>query len=115
MAPAVPETPVGVNTIRFGVLKLARLSRLKISARNWTDNRSWMLVSLNVEKSQVANPGPLRESLFRLPQNPLLAGGGRKASGLNHCWGEPRITLPWKLGFTNGLTGLRVSPLFDGL
>ena len=40
MAPAVPESPVefaavgGVKTIRFGVLKLARSSRLKISARN---------------------------------------------------------------------------------
>lgn len=40
MAPAVPESPVGfaavggVKTMRFGVLKLARFSRLKISARN---------------------------------------------------------------------------------
>ena len=34
MAPAVPDKPDGVNTIRFGVLKLARFSRLKISARN---------------------------------------------------------------------------------
>jgi hypothetical protein len=40
MAPAVPERPVrfvavgGVKTIRFGVLKLARFRRLKISARN---------------------------------------------------------------------------------
>ena len=34
IAPAVPETPVGVNVIRAGVLKFARFSRLKISARN---------------------------------------------------------------------------------
>ncbi len=34
IAPAVPETPEGVKTIRLGVLKFARLSRLKISARN---------------------------------------------------------------------------------
>ena len=40
IAPAVPETPVGfaavggVNVIKLGVLKFARLSRLKISARN---------------------------------------------------------------------------------
>ena len=40
MAPAVAESPVGfapvggVNTMRFGVLKLARFGRLKISARN---------------------------------------------------------------------------------
>lgn len=33
MVPAVPETPEGVNVIRLGVLKLARLKRLKISAR----------------------------------------------------------------------------------
>jgi hypothetical protein len=57
MAPAVPETPVGVKTIRFGVLKLARLSRLKISARNWTERRSRMWVSLKVEKLQVPRPG----------------------------------------------------------
>ncbi len=40
MAPAVPDRPVvlvavgGVKTIRFGVLKLARFKRLKISRRN---------------------------------------------------------------------------------
>src|ERR1700741_5489923 len=74
-----------------------------------------MLVSLNVEKSQVANPGPLRESLLRLPQNPQLAGGGRKASGLNHCLGAPIITFPGRWGFTQRLTGVRLAPLFDGL
>ena len=31
---AVPETPDGVKVMRFGVLKLARFSRLKISAPN---------------------------------------------------------------------------------
>jgi hypothetical protein len=40
MAPAVPETPEGVNVIRFGVLKLARFSKLKISARNCRLKRS---------------------------------------------------------------------------
>ena len=40
IAPAVPDTPAGVNTIRFGVLKLARFRRLKISARNCRLNRS---------------------------------------------------------------------------
>lgn len=34
MAPAVPETPVGVKVINAGVLKFARFARLKISARN---------------------------------------------------------------------------------
>jgi hypothetical protein len=40
IAPAVPETPEGVNTIRLGVLKLARFRRLKISARNCRVRRS---------------------------------------------------------------------------
>jgi hypothetical protein len=40
IAPAVPKTPEGVNAIRFGVLKLARFRRLKISARNCRFNRS---------------------------------------------------------------------------
>lgn len=34
MAPAVGETPEGVKTTALGKLKFARLSRLKISARN---------------------------------------------------------------------------------
>jgi len=34
IAPAVPDTPEGVKVIRLGVLKFARFSRLKISARN---------------------------------------------------------------------------------
>src|SRR5580704_10578491 len=64
IAPAVPERPVrfvavgGVNTIRFGVLKLARFKILKISARNWTLRRSRTAVSFKTEKSQVASPGP---------------------------------------------------------
>ena len=36
IAPAVPDTPVGVKVIRLGVLKFARFSRLKISARHCT-------------------------------------------------------------------------------
>ena len=40
IAPAVPDTPEGVKVIRFGVLKLARFSRLKISARNCRVRRS---------------------------------------------------------------------------
>ncbi len=89
IAPAVPETPVGVKTMRLGVLKLARLRRLKSSPRNSAVMRSWIFVSLNVEKSQVAKPGPVSVSRPRLPQNPLLAGGARNAAGLNHCAGLP--------------------------
>ena len=115
MAPAVPETPLGVNTIRLGVLKFARLSKLNSSALNSTVMRSRICVSLKVEKSHDPNPGPLRVSLPRFPQNPLFGGGARKALGLNHCLGEPMMAEPWKSGFTNGLTGFFVSPSFDGL
>ena len=58
MAPAVGETPEGVNTTAFGKLKFARFSKLNISARNCRFRRSLMRVSFNVEKSQVARPGP---------------------------------------------------------
>jgi len=64
IAPAVPDNPVvlvavgGVNTMRFGVLKSARFSRLKISARNCTFRLSRSHVLFSTEKSQVARPGP---------------------------------------------------------
>src|SRR6185437_15211559 len=115
MAPAVPETPVGVKTMRLGVLKLARLRRLKSSARNSAVMCSWIFVSLKVEKSQVARPGPVSVSRPRLPKNPLPAGGARNAAGLNHCAGLPRMIFPWKSGLINGRTGLRVSPSLEGL
>ena len=67
IAPAVPETPVGVKTIKLGVLKLARFRRLKSSARNWTVSRSLTAVSLSAEKSHVASPGPFNVSLPRFP------------------------------------------------
>ena len=67
IAPAVPDTPEGVNTIRFGVLKLARFKRLNISARNCRLSRSRIAVSFNAEKSQVASPGPISVSRPRLP------------------------------------------------
>jgi hypothetical protein len=34
IAPAVPESPEGVNTMRLGVSKVARFYRLNISARH---------------------------------------------------------------------------------
>ena len=67
MAPAVPDTPVGVKVIRLGVLKLARFRRLKISARNCRFSCSRIRVSLRKEKSQVARPGPIKVFLPRLP------------------------------------------------
>src|SRR6266851_2422725 len=101
--------------MRLGVLKLARLRRLKISARNWRFRLSKMCVSFSTEKSHVARPGPIYVSLPTFPKKPLLFGGAAKALGSNHCFGFPRITGPVKLGLRNGRTGLRVSPLLEGL
>src|SRR6516225_1712976 len=107
IAPAVPETPVGVKVIRLGVLKLARLRMLKNSARNCKLKRSRSCVFLMAEKSQVARPGPTRLLRVALPQNPLLGGGCRKNAGLYHRVGVPMIALPLKFGLAKGRTGLR--------
>jgi hypothetical protein len=117
----VPDSPVGfeavggVNTIGLGVLKFARFSRLKISARNYSCSRSLIAVSFNTEKSHVASPGPMNVSRPALPYKPLAEGGAINAAGLNHWLGFPNTSGPGKLGFTNRRTALRVSPLFDGL
>src|SRR6266853_1663357 len=107
----------GSNTcvMRLGVLKLARLRRLKISARNWRFRLSKMCVCFNTEKSQVARPGPVYVSLPTFPKKPLLFGGAMNAAGLNHFFGFPSTTGPVKEGSRNGRTGLRVSPSFEGL
>src|SRR6266699_2284011 len=101
--------------MRLGVLKLARLRRLKISARNWRFTRSIMCVAFNTEKSHVASPGPIYASLPTLPKKPLLFGGAMNALGSNHRFGVPSNTGPVKARLRNGRTGLRVSPLFEGL
>ena len=67
MAPAVGETPDGVKTIRFGVLKLVWFRMLKNSARNCRFNRSLTLVSLMAEKSQSKRPGPVSVSRPKFP------------------------------------------------
>src|SRR5438105_2610864 len=65
IAPAVPDRPFGlvavggVKTIRFGVLKFAWFSKLKISARNCRLKLSRTFVSFNTEKSQVVSRGPI--------------------------------------------------------
>ena len=119
IAPAVPEVFVPeveeVKVIRLGVLKFARFSRLKISARNWRESRSCNLVVLKAEKSHVARPGPVSVSRPRLPKKPLLAGGAMNALGLYHREGFPRTIGPLKSGLMKGRTGLRVSPLLEGL
>src|SRR5713101_1685334 len=107
----------GSNTcvMRLGVLKLARLRRLKISARNWRFRPSVMCVSFSTEKSHVASPGPIYVSLPTFPKKPLLFGGATKALGSNHCFGFPSTTGPVNEGLRNARTGLRVSPSFEGL
>src|SRR5450432_1173988 len=67
IAPAVGETPEGVNTTALGKLKFSRFNRLNISALNCRLNRSLMRVSFSAEKSQVARPGPMMASLPTLP------------------------------------------------
>ena len=84
-APAVPETPVGflavggVKMIRLGVLKLARSSRLKISARNWRARRSRSLVSLRTLKSQRGQAGADISVAAEVAGE--TAGGGRGDEG----------------------------------
>ena len=93
IAPAVPESPVrfvavgGVNTIRLGVLKLARFKILKISARNCTLKRSRSAVSFSKEKSQVASPGPIEASSDVSKE----AAGGRRRD--ERGWIEPLARL----------------------
>jgi len=53
----VGETPVGINTTAFGVLKFAELNRLKISTRNCSKRPSPNGVSWKSEQSHVAKPG----------------------------------------------------------
>src|ERR1017187_10476517 len=65
--PAVGEVPVGVKTIAFGVLKLARFRRLNNSARNSRFSFSRIFKSFRKDKSQVASPGPDNVSRPRFP------------------------------------------------
>ncbi len=115
ITPAVGETPLGVNTTAFGVLKFAWFRILKNSARNCIRIRSRIGVSFSSEKSHVVRPGPVSVSRPRFPSNPLLFGGARNAAGLKYSFGLPIITGPVKFGFANGRTGFFVSPVFDGL
>ena len=105
---ALPE-----KTIGLGELKLAWFRILKTSARNCSLYLSVNDVFLNNDMSKLASPGPLKEPLPTFPQVPDT--GKLKAAGLNHWFGLPVTTLPVKSVFTNGRTGLRVSPEFDGL
>src|SRR5581483_1231646 len=86
---------------------------LKNSARNCSFVRSVSTVVLSTEKSTVASPGPISTSRPTLPKVPF--GGATNAFGLKYSFAPPRITGPVNAVFHDGRTGLRVSPLFDGL
>ena len=81
IAPAVPDTPVGVNTMRFGVLKFARSSKLKISALNCTECLALRVTFLNNAMSHWYWPGLYTPSRGALPKVPVA--GLVYASGLN--------------------------------
>ena len=103
---AVPE-----KTIGLGEEKLAWFRMLKASARNCSLYLSVIDVFLNNDMSQVASPGPLKESLPTFPQVPET--GKIKACGLYHWFGVPVIIGPLKAGFNDGRSGLLLSPLPD--
>ncbi len=67
IAPAVPERPEGVKTIKLGVFEVRSVEQVEEFGRNWIVSRSLTAVFLIVEKSHVASPGPLTESLARFP------------------------------------------------
>src|SRR5215472_2923069 len=72
-----------------------------------------MAVFFNAAKSRPAMPGPISVSRPTFPYVP--ATGITNAFGLKYWLGPPSITLPENAGFHDGRTGLRLSPLFDGL
>ena len=116
MAPAVPETPEGVNTMRFGVLKFARFSRLKISARNCSDSRSRNAGVFDRGKIPGRKPRPGQGISSQIAIESAVGRRLQKCGGIEPLRRScPRIAEPVKFGFTNGRTGLRVSPLFEGL
>ena len=102
----VPE-----NTVVLGGPKLTRLNALKNSARNCSVIFSDTTVSFNSDKSTSASPGPVSDPLPTSPKVPKA--GSEKAFGLNHSVCLPTIMGPEKLGFTDGRSGILVSPSPD--
>jgi hypothetical protein len=109
----VESVAPALKTTGFGVLKFVWLKTLNTSARNSSAARSVIGNLFDTDRSVAARPGPFRKFRDALPHVP--ASGVMKASGLKYRFGSPRINLAVKFGFSDGRTGLRVSPSFDGL
>src|SRR5207253_10485818 len=108
MTPAEGLTLAPAKTPMVGCPKLARLRILKASARNCKFHLSLMRTFLNSEVSNSIRFGPKNWLRPAFPNVP--AAGSRKALGLNHRLGVPRMTGPLKAGFRLGTSGLAVSP-----
>src|SRR5579885_170739 len=93
--------------------KFVRFRMLKNSLRNWRFKRSEIAVFFLSERSRVESPGPVSVLRPRFPYVPKT--GTMKAFGLKYWDGLPSITLPLKFGLMEGRTGLRLSPLLEGL
>jgi hypothetical protein len=66
ICPAVGETPGGVKTMAFGVLKLA-LFRIIEKLRAKLEVQPLAYPSILEQQSSVAKPGPMNVSLPRFP------------------------------------------------
>ena len=97
------------NTVALGKEKLARFSKLKISARNCKFILSDSFVLLNSDVSKPTKPGPFRTPRPKFPQVP--ATGSIYAFGSNQRVGVPSLLGPEKAGLSEGRSGIRVSPL----
>ena len=68
ITPAVGETPVGVNTTAFGVLKFGVVQEIeKLGAELQVQPSREAACPSVTEKSQVARPGPISVSRPRFP------------------------------------------------
>ena len=111
MAPAVPETPVGVKTIRFGVLKFGAVEQVKKLGPKLDCHSLADCGVFECGEVPCAQAWTVRVSRPRLPQNPLLAGGARNALGLNHCAGLAESDRPVEVGIherSHGIAGVTI-------
>src|SRR6266571_4612189 len=108
MTPAEGLTLAPAKTPMAGCPKLARLRILKASARNCKFHLSLMGIFLNIDMSNSIRLGPRNWLRPAFPNVPAV--GSRKALGLNHWLGVPKITGPLKAGFRLGTSGLAISP-----
>src|SRR5260370_36541008 len=85
---------------------------LNASARNCRRTRSLIAVFLEIDRSQLASPGPLNLPRPRFPKVP--EGGRANAAGLNHAFGLPVTAVSAVKPDTRfGRSGALVSPFPD--